>query len=190
MQKEKEEEIIDAAKSALKITRAFTPSEKKRLLLTQAYYLNWSADYQSDPRIFLDAIHEVEVASKKYLKNMRGIHLGISLPIDSPSLRGPEAVRYDLQLLKHYRDGWLPARFSTSPKRGPRDNLKLHGYIRGMASWYYLSFGKPGYGTYSLFPKLVGDCLGIIDAKYKDKPPLKAIVAIVKQLNKKRGEKQ
>ena len=56
-----------------------------------------------------------------------------------------------------------------SRQRGSPGNPKLRFYISQMAGWYRDFYAdKPGYGTFSIFPSLISDCLAMIDDELKD----------------------
>ena len=167
MDKEKERDLIDAAKLVLKRTEDFSRQGEANLVRIHNHYLEESAlKYMrvSDLPVMFEQGKKI---CNRFLKESRGnLYLHFSR----------EAVKQDLDSLKRLSEATKGV-FSKA-KRGRRADERLNRYISWLAIWFNTYAGKkPGYGTSSVFLRFVSVCLAVVDESAVE--PEKAIRRIL-----------
>jgi len=169
MDAEKAREIIEAAKRA---TRAdeFTEEQKRSLIIIHRFYEDWKGSETSD----IDSkIFTILIKFKKAADSL----LRLDEISNTKSWFDREAVKKAVQGISPLAMKMEELRMQSvcRPKRGRPMNRRVDMYISLMWEWFDWSFGSPGYGNFSIFPRLIHACLSLVDGRYRDKTPYKAI---------------
>lgn len=169
MDEETQKKLIEVAHQALKLSKLKPVQQSLFLFIHKAYLAPSSAsDYPSDSQLAQQQI-EIEKATKKYMSTLRSCGW-----LGKVYMRKMHKV---LEWNKLWKQMIEENKGSLKPKSGKPEDTRLHWYISEMAGWYEEVIGKkPGYGSNSIFPRLIRACLAVIDSDRIDaRPPYKAI---------------
>jgi len=186
MDEEQKQKLIQAAQHQLRL-QGFTDKQEQELVAIHEIYENWKGPETED---VFEKIVEALIDFKKTAN--------LLVKLDEKSTVAPmfdrEAVKKAIESLhpalemeeKHRAIiHKIAAEYGTTcrsihpPKRGKPYNQRLQQHLYMMHEWFEESFGSPGYGTNSIFTRLVHHCLAVMDPKFHDNPPCKAIKEVV-----------
>jgi hypothetical protein len=174
MDKEKEQKLIEAAKRELGITGDLTKIHEMELLAIHMIYDEWKGPETEDPT---DRSLSALIGFKKAGDRLLKADVGESMFNREYVEKAIESLNpYVSWSIEHEKIQKLLPRLPL--RRGKPLNQRLHQYIWLMLLWFakYFPTMEPAYGTNSIFTRLIGACLAIIDPeKYNDNPPTKAI---------------
>jgi hypothetical protein len=185
MDENTKKELTKAARLELKIDYDFTDVQRSLFIQIHQRYLDW------DDRLISSfsegALKEAEKATKKYKSALRDCGFIGDILTEKIVETAFETIRFYSKLIEDEKEYCqkIGIKIVYSPKRGNPGNPKLRFYISQMAGWYKEFFAdKPGYGTGSIFPRLVSACLARIEDGWDEKdPPYKAIKNVLKKLD-------
>jgi hypothetical protein len=176
MDKKKKQELLEAAKSVLKV-KEFRDYQERRLVLIHDDYETW-AETKAEMD-YSDKVVDVLIDFKKAASRLSRFDEYVwpyGRMFDRESVeKAVGAIHPAVAEVEKIQTIRRKKGIVATPKRGRPPSARLHEYVGRMAEWYYFFFGKLAYGTNSRLTKLINNCLGIIDTKYIDNPPHKAI---------------
>ena len=194
MEEEIKEKVIEAAKAVLGDDYNSDKFSEGLLLMFHNFYINWDENKKKQEGGFdLRAEHSnLENATNKYISLLDKAHpifnlceakarISDDLKVFRTFLEkirlAPKKMEEDTESI--YVEMGL--KHPNTVKKGRPPDYRLYDYIGGMALWFDYYIGKePGWGTGSIFPNLIANCLKVIDpsTKYRE-PPFKAIRTVL-----------
>ena len=184
------EKLIETAKSALRVEYEFTSVERSIFLKIHARYISTNYDGYINEHTLVRLTEQAKKATRKYLAEAKTNPVLCDLIDPAPIHEGLKK----LELMSKFNKKWTETVLRTGvpkyietlrPPKGKPVNQKLNEYIWQMAGWYNEFFQKPSYGTNSVFTRLVGDCLTVMDDNYQNNPPYKSIKRVILESRKR-----
>ena len=183
MDEETKKNIIEAAQGVL--GHGFGEVSESVLIQIHQAYLSWDESQWVSIQSVEREIELAKKATKKYKSSLRDCGLIGDTLINRFVEPARELIEVfgDLQQANKIYFKERNEEYLLKQRKGPKKNHRLNYYISQMAGWYKEFVGdKPGYGTNSIFPKLIHECLNRIDNDQDSSDHYKSIKNVLSRL--------